>query len=300
MWNETEFINRFRLTKGTVTQLLEKIEHMLVPHIVRNNPISPMNQLLMTLRFYACDSFYLTIGDFGSVHKSTAGKIINKVTLAIARPRFINLPNTPDAIVNEQQNFFNISRFPRVIGAIDGTHVRIQSPSGNNAEVYRNRKGYFSLNVQVVANAEHKILDIVARWPGSAHDSNIFDHSNIKFKFENGEMGNGVLLGDSGYPLRKYLLTPLANPQTQAENLYNESHIRTRNVVERTFGIWKRRFPILSMEIRSEITLAQNIVAVAVLQNIACEQNDRMPEEIEDVIINEEHNIPMLEMILII
>ena len=28
--------------------------------------------------------------------------------------------------------------------------------------------------------------------------------------------------------------------------LYNESHIRTRTRVEHTFGLWKRRFPILA------------------------------------------------------
>ena len=33
--------------------------------------------------------------------------------------------------------------FPGVVGAIDGTHVKIESPGGPNAEVYRNRKSFF-------------------------------------------------------------------------------------------------------------------------------------------------------------
>jgi hypothetical protein len=32
-------------------------------------------------------------------------------------------------------------------------------------------------------------------------------------------------------------MTPLLNPSTPAEQLCNESHIRTRNVVERLFGV---------------------------------------------------------------
>lgn len=53
------------------------------------------------------------------------------------------------------------------------------------------------------------------------------------------------LLGDRGYALNKYLLAPLVGSQTPAKRLYNESHIRTRNVVERAFGVWKRRFPCM-------------------------------------------------------
>jgi len=87
-----------------------------------------------------------------------------------------------------------------------------------------------------------KIIDIVARWPGSVHDATIFQHSRLHRRLEEGEFDSGILLEDSGYPIKKYLLTPLLNPTTAAENLYNNAHIRTRNIVERVFGVWKRRF----------------------------------------------------------
>lgn len=48
-----------------------------------------------------------------------------------------------------KEEFYSIASFPDVIGAIDCTHVRIQSPGGENAERFRNRKGYFSINCQV-------------------------------------------------------------------------------------------------------------------------------------------------------
>ncbi|XP_037731259.1 uncharacterized protein LOC119561849 [Drosophila subpulchrella] len=43
----------------------------------------------------------------------------------------------------------NIAKFPNVLGAIDCTHVRIQSPGGDNGELFRNRKLYFSLSVRI-------------------------------------------------------------------------------------------------------------------------------------------------------
>ena len=45
--------------------------------------------------------------------------------------------------------FAAIAGFPRVIGAIDGTHIAIKSPPANREAVYVNRKGFHSINVQV-------------------------------------------------------------------------------------------------------------------------------------------------------
>lgn len=129
--------------------------------------------------------------------------------------------------------------------------------------------------MQAVCNSRLQLLDIVARWPGSTHDSTIFNASRIHARFENGEMRNALLLGDSGYPCSTFLMTPLLQTQTRAEELYNESHIRTRNVIERTFGIWKRRFPVLALGIRLHIQIIQAvIVATGVLHNIAREMNE--------------------------
>lgn len=113
-------------------------------------------------------------------------------------------------------------------------------------------------------------------------------------RFENNEMGNDLLLGDSGYPNRSYIITPLNNPLKQGENIFNESQIRSRNVVERTFGIWKRRFPVLSIGRRCNITLVQQmIIATAILHNI-CRQNNS-PEldddNYEDGEVNETLNL---------
>ncbi|KAJ1203681.1 hypothetical protein NDU88_007465, partial [Pleurodeles waltl] len=45
--------------------------------------------------------------------------------------------------------------------------------------VYRKRKYQHSMNMQVICNASYIITDLVARYPGSTHDSYIFRHSGI-------------------------------------------------------------------------------------------------------------------------
>jgi len=94
---------------------------------------------------------------------------------------------------------------------------------------------------------------VVSRWPGSSHDATIFANSRLCARLESGEITNGYLLGDAGYPCKHYLLTPLATTQTQAERRYNSSQIRTRNPVERAFGVLKRRFPCLRIGLHVKV-----------------------------------------------
>eukprot|EP00102_Acyrthosiphon_pisum_P023339 XP_016660549.1 PREDICTED: uncharacterized protein LOC107883951 isoform X2 [Acyrthosiphon pisum] len=71
--------------------------------------------------------------------------------------------------------------------------------------------------------------------------------------------------------------------------LYNESQIRTRNVVERSFGVWKRRFPVLSLGLRLQLKTVQAIiVATAVLHNICREMKEDLPND--NFELTEPHN----------
>ncbi|XP_067216915.1 putative nuclease HARBI1, partial [Linepithema humile] len=266
-------------------------------YFFRNNCLTASQQLLLVLNFYANGSFLRVAGDSGGVSTATASRVVARVSKAIAtlRPRYIKMPEGDNA-TEVKQAFYNIARFPRCIGAIDCIHVKIQSPGGNNAEIFRNRKQFFSLNVQTVANPFLKIRDIVVRWPGSSHDSHIFRNSGLCADLENGRFGESVLVGDSGYPIRPYLLTPLQQVRNNAEALYNESLVCTRNVVERSYGVWKRRFPALAMGICLKLDIIQAmVVATAILHNKACDEKERVPpiNNDQEVAINIVNNIPV-------
>lgn len=104
----------------------------------------------------------------------------------------------------------------------------------------------------VVCDANLKIMDIVTRWRGSVHDSRIFRECLLKQRFEAGAF-YGISFGDSGNPCTPYLFTPVLNPHTEAEERYNRSHIRTRNTIERCFGVWKQRLRCLLRGMFGEI-----------------------------------------------
>lgn len=82
--------------------------------------------------------------------KATAIRAMRRVTHALhtLAPRFIQWPQGRKA-TEVMMAFERVSAFPRVIGAIDGTHVEIRSPQDDDHQAYINRKGYASIHVQV-------------------------------------------------------------------------------------------------------------------------------------------------------
>lgn len=96
--------------------------------------------------------------------------------------------------------------------------------------------------MQTISSVDLRILDIIARFPGSVHDQTIWNNSPAKRRLEQGVYGvNSLIVADGGYANTAQSVTPLRNPVTEVEKMYQEAVIRTRNPVERQYGVWKRR-----------------------------------------------------------
>lgn len=149
-YDETEFCIRYRFSKTTVCRLLELLP-MQESADGRGIPVPPMLRLLTALRFYGAATFQRETGDLIGLSQATTCRVIAEVSEAISRTLFPLLVRFPDPSQMREvmHDFYKIAQFPGVTGCIDCTHVRIKSPGGDDAEVFRNRKGVFSINVQV-------------------------------------------------------------------------------------------------------------------------------------------------------
>ena len=61
-------------------------------------------------------------------------------------------PTSERELVQIKQKFFGIAGIPNVIGAVDCTHIAMLAPR-EREDVYVCRKGYLSINVQAVVDA---------------------------------------------------------------------------------------------------------------------------------------------------
>jgi len=111
-------------------------------------------------------------------------KVIDGVTQALCKLAnvMITFPHNPQQITANKLSFFNMAGFPNVVGCIDCTHVRIKAPS-QAEDVYINRKGVHTINVQAVCDAQMKLTNVVCC---EVLDSgtNLSDHCAIQLMAE--------------------------------------------------------------------------------------------------------------------
>ncbi|KAJ1189065.1 hypothetical protein NDU88_005816 [Pleurodeles waltl] len=272
MW-ERHVIITYRLDDATIQELCTQLEPDLMSAIRHPTGIPPQVQVLSVLHFLASGSFQTTVAIASGMSQPMFSNVLSRVLSALLKHMrsYIVFPQVED-LPTVKCDFYALGHIPNIIDAIDGTHVALVPPH-RSEQVSRNQKSYHSMNVQMVYLADHYISHVNAKFPGSVHDAYILRNSSIPYVVGQLQRHRVWLLGGSGYPNLSWLLTPVRNPRTRAEERYNEAHGRTRRVIERTFGLLKARFRCLHMTggslFYSPKKVCQIIVACCMLHNLA-------------------------------
>jgi len=284
--DDDELISRYRLPRMCITELCDLLATELQRTTARSCALPVSTQVLVALRFYATGSMQRVAGDLHGISQPSVSRCVHAVSrlLTCNASSYIKFPTDESSQRKTMADFYKIAAFPNVLGCVDGTQIPILSPAINE-NIYVCRKGFHSLNVQAICNAQMCFINIVAKYPGSAHDSFIWRNCAVyQYLEQHTAEHQRWLLGDSGYPLSPFLMTPIANPTRQAETNYNKRHMQTRNTVERSFGLLKMRFRCLHntggcLQSPPE-RCAQIITACAVLHNMCINNAVPVPDEL--------------------
>ncbi|XP_062554268.1 putative nuclease HARBI1 [Armigeres subalbatus] len=235
----------------------------------RGGGLSNVLKMKIFLRYLGDPGFQVGVGEDVGVHQTTVCKTIWHVCQKIIEKsnEWIKFPSTENEFREAKRSWSRKGK-SNAIGAIDCTHVKIERPHRHPDE-FINRKGLASFNVQATCDANDVITSIDCSWPGSVHDSRIWKNSDVyRTMFEN--TSGALLLGDEGYAIAPWIMTPYRNPDTVVRVNYNKIFCRERVVIERVFGQVKRRFPFLQNTVRM-IThrVPSMVLACFILHNVA-------------------------------
>ncbi|KAJ8938920.1 hypothetical protein NQ314_011296 [Rhamnusium bicolor] len=291
LYNEQQFIQHFRLSRQLVQQL--KVEFETSEYYPKKDTgfkrITSEKCILAFLWFSAneavslrdvADRFDISVSTLHNIVDNVAKFLSNKANEVIVWPS----PVECRRICEE----FTQMGFPGVIGCIDGTHIRIDTPS-EDAESYINRKKYHSIQMQVVCD-NRLIRDVFIGYPGSVHDARVFRNSPPC-----NSLAEVCLLCDSAYPTLRNLLTPYKDTgnlsSTQKKFNKNLSHCRV--LIEHTIGLLKQRFrQLYHLKSRNVYFICHFIRACCVVHNMCTRNNieeynvDEMENENREEIIN--------------
>ncbi|KAM4795512.1 putative nuclease HARBI1 [Rhinophrynus dorsalis] len=283
VFTEEEIIQRYRLSRGAIMDLYELIKADIDPLTQRSHAIPGMVKLLNCLHFFASGSFQTRTSSVGGVSQSAFSRFMGPVIDSIKKhlQTFIHFPTDRAGWQLIRRGFYNVAGLPHVMGALDCMHIAL-SPPHEREELYRNKKGFHSVSVQVICDHNGKILSLYSAFPGSSQDSFILKQTSVHEWFETGRLSGGWLLGGGGYTCRPWLLTPVSNPRNDAEHAYNEAHAETHSIIEQTFSLLKSQFRCLDKPggvlQYNPTKVADIIVVCCILHNIAIQHN--MPENL--------------------
>ena len=156
-------LSRYRFPKNVLLDLCHDLGPMLARDTRRTNAIPVHIQLLSTLGFLATGTFQREVGDISGISQPSMSRTMPAVLDAIISlaPNYIQFPYRDPQQAEIKRGFHAIARFPNIIGAIDCTHIAIKAPSTNEFN-YVNRKGFHSVNVQIVCDANQ--ICILEAW----------------------------------------------------------------------------------------------------------------------------------------
>ena len=218
----------FRVTRPTFNALCDLVRGDLQKqHRRMRSPVSVEERVQCRCaveRLATGDSFKSCGLQFG-IGMSTAKTICAEFELCLLRlkDQFIKLPLTRQGLQELMDEFEEEYGIPQIVGAKDGCHIEINAPLDSH-EDYFNRKQHYSVNLQAIVNCDLKFIHVSFGYPGSIHDARVLRLSGLfdlgenelittPMKIVSGTEISPLILGDSAYPLMKWLVKPYPNTE---------------------------------------------------------------------------------------
>ncbi|XP_069829041.1 uncharacterized protein [Dendropsophus ebraccatus] len=271
------------MSQDSFERLLNMVKPMIAKKSTKMRQAIPAEQrLAATLRFLATGRSLKDLRFTTAISQPMLSRIIPETCRAIVlalKDEYLKFPKSPEEWKIKAQGFEEQWQFPNCGGSIDGKHIRISQPP-NSGSFYYNYKGFFSIILMAVVDANYEFLMVDVGKNGRVSDGGVLELTTFYNMLREGRLGlpnneenkehlNFVFIGDEAFPLHPHLLKPFPQKTlNEQRRVYNYRLSRARRVVENAFGIMANRFRVFHTAINMKVDSIDKVVlACCVLHN---------------------------------
>ena len=285
--DQKSFKNLMRMPPDMFDELLARVGPRITKQTTRyREPLEPGLKLALTLRHLASGSTYAAMKYGWRVPHNTQSLVVREVCKAIIdeyMPEVMTCPTTPEGWRTISDNFLQKWNFPHTCGALDGKHIACKCPPKSGSQ-YFNYKGFYSVVLMALVDADYKFVWADIGATGSASDAQIYNSSEIKEFVEDDTIGFPApdplpndyqnvpyfFVGDDAFALRETMMKPYSlRGLDNEERIFNYRLSRARRVVENAFGILASRSQVLLTTMQHHPSTVKVVVkACIVLHNL--------------------------------
>lgn len=247
---EVDCIEQLRVSKSAFKKLCKILHDN--GRLARTRNVSIEESVAIFLNILAHNHKIRSIGFDYYRSKETISRQFNRVLQAMLRISKNYLKYQSPIMSGSDKDKWK--RFENCLGALDGTHIHV-TVSVDEKPRYRNRKGDISTNVLGVCAPDLKFIYVLPGWEGSASDvrvlrdalrrNNPFQVPSEKYYLVDAGYSNGPGFLAPYRGTRYHLNEWTGNRPRNYKELFNLRHSSARNVIERAFGLLKKRWSIL-------------------------------------------------------
>ncbi|KAI5063288.1 hypothetical protein GOP47_0021835 [Adiantum capillus-veneris] len=316
--DDPSFIAIFRLPVGFLTTICDLCQDDMrqgeIPPSLRHvegRIMSVERQVAIAVMRLTTGSTFKTVSELLGCGRSTVVKIVNKFVSSVRQRagHYLQWPSTPEQSTRVKDGFFSRYGLANCCGILDTTHIIMDLPSGEPADIWLDRNHTFSMALQAVVDTELRFLDVCVGYPGSLSDAKCLRESAFYKKCTSGQRLNGehmqagrfriaeYVVADLEYPLLPWLMRPFKeNELTTQRTLYNDTLSLTRIAMARTFGRLKGAFRIFHGTVKQPNLerMPKMIHACCIMHNMCIEAGG-----VEGVYLPEPETVLLVDMALL-
>ncbi|KAL3338182.1 hypothetical protein AABB24_030365 [Solanum stoloniferum] len=302
--NTVTFESLFKLSRKTFNYICSLVKDAMMSKPTNITDLSGKflsldDRVAVALRRLSSGDSLSIVGESLGIHQSTVSQITWRFVEAMEERclHHIRWPTNQDDMKDIKSKFENIRGLPNCCGAVDTTHIMFcLSTADPLSKVWSDLEKNHSMILQAIVDPDMRFLDVLAGWPGSLSDSEVLKSSRFfelaeegkrlsgeKFNLSNDTELREYIVGDSGFPLLPWLLTPYTGRELSDHQAdYNKRHFATRKVAQRALARLKDKWKIIQgvMWRPDKQKLPRIILVCCLLHNILIDLDDGVQDEV--------------------